>query len=78
MECIKSVEELRWEEGLFAVFDLKNEFPSKWYSANQPAAGATERILKIEKLYEYSLQIKIGDTKTAIDKMWLLERYVLT
>lgn len=25
-----------------------------------------------------SLQIKIGDVKTAIDKMWLLERYVLT
>jgi hypothetical protein len=24
-----------------------------------------------------SLQIKLGDTKTAIDKMWLLERYVL-
>jgi hypothetical protein len=23
------------------------------------------------------LQIKIADTKTAIDKMWLLERYVL-
>ncbi len=142
MEYIKSVEDLSREEGLFAFFDLKNEFPSEWYCANQPAAGATERVLTIEKLYEKLpiftkgrapakiqamdiylfasgsisassiiatqggneiaftdgqtigsmksfvakdvgvamdiLQIKIGDTKTAIDKMWLLERYVLT
>jgi hypothetical protein len=25
-----------------------------------------------------SVQIKIADTTTAIDKIWLLERYVLT
>jgi len=25
-----------------------------------------------------SVQIKIADTKTTIDKMWLLERYVLS
>jgi hypothetical protein len=25
-----------------------------------------------------NLQIKIPDTKTVIDKMWLLERYILT
>jgi len=142
VEYIKSIEDLSQEEGLFAFFDLKNEFPSEWYSANQPAAGATERVLTIEKLYEKlpiftkgrtpakiqamdiylfaygsisassitatqggndiaftdgqtigsmksfvakdvgaamdSLQIKIGDTKTVIDKFWLLERYVLT
>ena len=142
MEYIKSVEDLSREEGLFAVFDLKSEFPSEWYSVNQPVAGATERVLTIDKLYEKlpiftkgrspekiqamdiylfasgslsassitatqggdditftdgqtigsmksfvakdvgaamdSLAIKIGDVKTAIDKMWLLERYVLT
>lgn len=142
MEYIKNIEDLSREEGLFAFFDLKNEFPSEWYRANQPAVGATERVLTIDKLFEKlpiftkgrasakiqamdiyvfasssisassitatqggneiaftdgqtigsmksfvakdvgaamdSLQIKIGDIKTAIDKMWLLERYVLT
>lgn len=141
-EYIKSVEALSKEEGLFAAFDLKNDFPNEWYSANHPATGATERVLMIDKLNEKlpiftkgrlpakikaadiylfvsgslsassitatqggndipftngqtigtmksfvakdvdsamdSLLIKIQDTKTTIDKMWLLERYVLT
>ena len=147
-DYIKSVEELSREEGLFAVFDLKNDFPNEWHNANHPPAGATERVLIIDKLNEKlpvftkgrgakdiqvkeiylfvsgdptasnfhlsvlsikatqggnditfkddkkigtmqslvgdgmdsamdSLQIKLGDTKTVIDKMWLLERYVL-
>jgi hypothetical protein len=139
---IKSVEDLSQEEGLFAVFDLKNDFPNEWYSANHPLVGATERVLTIEKLNEKlpvftkgrkatnipavdiylyvagslsvasisanqggtditftdgptvgtmktfvakdvyaamdGLQIKIKDTTTVIDKMWLLQRYVLT
>lgn len=142
MEYIKSVEELSREEGLFAAFDLMNEFPSEWYKANNPAAGANERELTIDNIYEKlpiftkgrkpekiqamdiylftsaplaasaitatqggtditftdgpmtgtmksfvakdvgaaidSLQLKIADTKKVIDKMWLLERYVLT
>ena len=142
MEYIKSVEELSREEGLFAFFDLKNEFPSEWHKANQPAGGANERVLTIDRLYEKlpifakgrtpekiqamdiylftsgslsassitatqggnditftdgqmigsmksfsakdvgasmdRLQIKITDTKTVIDKMWLSERYILT
>jgi hypothetical protein len=140
-DYITSVEELSREEGLFAVFDLKNDFPNEWYNANHPPAGATERVLTIDKLNEKlpiftkghlpknilakniylfvsgsisapiaatqggvditftpgktvgtmksfvandvdlavdSLLIKIQDTKTTIDKMWLLERYVLT
>ena len=40
------------EEGLFAVFDLKNDFPNEWYNANHPPAGATERVLTIDKLNE--------------------------
>ena len=52
MEYIKSIEDLSREEGLFAFFDLKNEFPSEWYGANKPAADAIERVLTIEKLYE--------------------------
>jgi len=141
-DYIKSVEELSREEGLFAVFDLKNDFPNEWYTANHPLTGATERVLKIDKLNEKlpiftkgrdpknvpakniylfasgsipassiaatqggvditftsgktvgtmksfvandveapigDLTIKIQDTKTLIDKMWLVERYVLT
>jgi Tc toxin complex TcA C-terminal TcB-binding domain len=136
-DYIRSVEDLSREEGLFAIFDLKNDFPNEWYNANHPPAGAPERVLTIDKLNEKlpiftkgkniqakniylfvpaslsasitatqggseeisftggqtvgtmkllvsneeapmgDLQIKIADTKTAIDKMWLLERYVL-
>jgi hypothetical protein len=50
-DYIKSVEQMSQEEGLFAAFDLKNEFPSEWYSANHPAQGA-DRVLTIDKLYE--------------------------
>jgi hypothetical protein len=141
-DYIASVEELSQEEGLFAVFDLKNDFPNEWYNANHPAADATERVLMIERLNEKlpiftkgrkpekiqakniylylsvpgssslpsitatqggvgitftpgesvgtlkslvtddeasmgNLQITIKDTSTVIDKMWLVERYVL-
>jgi hypothetical protein len=145
LDYIKSVEDLSRDEGLFAAFDLKNDFSDAWYSANHPAAGATERMLTIDKLNDKlpiytkgrapakvrardlylfasgsltaaaftatqdgnditftdgpplgtpgemkcfvakdvdaamdSVQIRIADTKTPIDKMWLLERYVLT
>jgi hypothetical protein len=141
-DYITSVEELSREEGLFAVFDLKNDFSNEWYTANRPPVGATERVLTIDKLNEKlpiftkgrepknipakdiylfasgsipaasitatqggvditftpgktvgtmksfvandveapigDLKIKIQDTKTVIDKMWLVERYVLT
>ena len=51
-EYIKSIEELSREEGLFAVFDLKNDFPNEWHDANHPPAGATGRELTISKLNE--------------------------
>ena len=142
-DYIKSVEELSREEGIFTIFDLKNDFPNEWHSANNPVAGATERIMIINNLNEKlpfftkryrsekilakdiyiyvsvlgsnsppsitatqsgidisfspsqevgtlkvlvahdvdaalgDLQIKVHDTKTVIDRMWLLERYVL-
>jgi len=140
-DYIKSVEELSRNEGLFSVFDLKHDFPNEWHSANNPLAGAAERILTIDKLNEKlptftrgrlpkailakdiylfvsgnlplssiaatqsgvnitftpgktvgtmnafvandveapmgNLEIKVKDTKTVIDKMWLMERYVL-
>jgi hypothetical protein len=140
LEYIKSVEDLSREEGLFAVFDLINDFPNEWHSANHPIAGASERVLVIDKLGDKlpiftkgrdpkkilakeivlyvpvsvsvsitatqggnpisfgpektvgtmksrvsndeapmgNLTITIHDTKTVIDKMWLVERYVLS
>jgi hypothetical protein len=142
LEYIKSIDELTRDEGLFAAFDLKNDFSNEWYAANHPPAGATQRLLTIDKLNEKlpiftkgrppakiqatdiylfasgsllassitvtqggndipftdgptvgtmksfvakdvnsamdSAQIKIADTTTTIEKMWLLERYILT
>lgn len=51
-DYIRSVEDLSRDEGLFAVFDLKNDFPNEWHDANHPPAGATERVLTISKLNE--------------------------
>jgi hypothetical protein len=140
-DYIKGVEALSRDEGLFTVFDLKNDFSNEWHGANSPLVGATERVLSIGKLNEKlpvfaqgrqlkgitakdislfvsgsiplasfavtqggvnipikagvtvgamrsfvandvdapmgDLKIKIQDTKTVIDKMWLVERYVL-
>jgi SAM-dependent methyltransferase len=47
---IKSVEDLSREEGLFAAFDLKHDFPSEWYKAMNPPAGETERVLMLNNL----------------------------
>jgi hypothetical protein len=51
-DYIDGVKELSREEGLFALFDLKNDFPNEWHNANHPPAGATERVLTIDKLNE--------------------------
>jgi hypothetical protein len=51
-DYIKSVEQLSREEGLFAAFDLKHDFPSEWYKAMQPPSGAIERLLTLTNLYE--------------------------
>jgi hypothetical protein len=140
-DFIKSVEDLSREQGLFAAFDIRNDFSDAWYTANHPVAGATERVMTTSKLNDKlplftkgrpsakiqateiylfatgalpaaaftatqggkgiaftdgpsvgsmksfvakdvgsamdDLEIHIADAKTAIDKIWLLERYVL-
>ncbi len=52
LDYIKSVEDLSQDEGLFAAFDLKNDFSDAGYTANHPPAAATERVLTIDKLNE--------------------------
>jgi hypothetical protein len=51
-QYIKGVEELSQQEGLFAAFDLKHDFPDEWYKMNNTPAGATERLLKLSNLFE--------------------------
>jgi SAM-dependent methyltransferase len=49
-EFFKSTEEISRQEGLFAFFDLKHDFPSEWYQANNLLAGVTERVFKLSNL----------------------------
>jgi hypothetical protein len=49
---IEGVAELSQQEGLFAFFDLKHDFPTEWSKFMKPPAGATERLLTLNKLYE--------------------------
>jgi receptor-binding and translocation channel-forming TcA subunit of Tc toxin len=51
-EYVKSVEELSRDEGLFAFFDLRHDFPNEWYKATQPPAGAMERVMTLGNVFE--------------------------
>jgi hypothetical protein len=50
---VKSVEELAKNEGLFAAFDLANDFPDAWHRVKEPRVPAAERMLDLESLYEW-------------------------
>lgn len=41
------------QEGLFAVFDIRRDFSNEWHKAMQSRDGATERIIELNKLYDY-------------------------
>ena len=49
---IRSVENLSRDEGLFAAYDVVHDFPDQWYAATHPAAGATDRVLTVDRLYD--------------------------
>jgi len=57
-QFIKSVEELSRNEGLFAAFDLKHDFPNEWYKAMQPPADATKRVLMLNPIREGMIRRK--------------------
>jgi hypothetical protein len=44
--------DLSQDEGLFAFFDLRHDFPNEWYKATQPPPGATERVMNLGNIYE--------------------------
>lgn len=52
LEYIKSAEQLSRQEGLFAAFDLKHDFPNEWYKATQSTAGATDWLMTLNNLSE--------------------------
>lgn len=51
-DYIKNMVELSQQEGLFAAFDMKHDFPDEWYKATNQPTGATERVLKLSNIYE--------------------------
>jgi|GEM_PF-475368 len=52
LKYIKDVEELSRREGLFAMFDIKNDFPNEWYKAllTPLVAGSSGRIMELGNL----------------------------
>jgi hypothetical protein len=74
-DYVQSVESLSREEGLFALFDLRHDFPNEWYKASNPPAGATERILALDNLLE---RLPIFTKDTAKTKILASDVHVFT
>ena len=52
MGYMKNVEDLSQREGLFAMFDVKNDFPNEWYKAMLLPPGPGGRVMELGKLME--------------------------
>ena len=74
-EYIKSVEELSKDEGLFAVFDLRHDFPNEWYKAIHPASGATERVIALDNLID---RLPVFTKGRAANKIQATDVYLFT
>ncbi|MEO5997026.1 MAG: hypothetical protein ABIN89_09820, partial [Chitinophagaceae bacterium] len=49
-EYIKTIDELSQREGLFALFDVKNDFPNEWYKALVLPLGIGGRVMELGNL----------------------------
>jgi hypothetical protein len=49
---IKSVQNLSETDGLFALFDMKNDFPNEWYKATQLAPAANGRVIQLTNIID--------------------------
>ena len=49
---VSNAVDLSQGEGLFALFDLRHDFPNEWYKSTQPLAGATERVIALGNVFE--------------------------
>lgn len=52
VDYIKKVDDLSQREGLFVLFDLKNEFPNEWYKAMNVPPGPSGRAMNLGNLSE--------------------------
>jgi hypothetical protein len=75
LDYIKSVEDLSRQEGLFAAFDLKHDFPNEWYKATRPPPDATERLLSLNNLHD---RLPMFTRGRSADKIQAKEVYLLT
>ena len=46
-DYVKGLVDLSQDEGLFALFDLRHDFPNEWCKVTNPPPGATERIMNL-------------------------------
>ena len=68
---VKNVEDLGREEGLFALFDLRHDFPNEWYKASNPPVGATERVIALDTLLDRLPIFTKGTTKILASDVYL-------
>jgi len=52
VDFVKKVDDLSQREGLFVLFDLKNEFPNEWYKAMNVPPGPSGREMHLGNLSE--------------------------
>ena len=73
-DYIKNETQLSRDEGLYAAFDLKHDFPNEWYTAMQPPVDGGERVLTLTKIYERLPFFTKGRTPATIiaKEMYLL------
>jgi hypothetical protein len=72
---VASVEDLSREEGLFAIFDLKHDFPNEWYQVLRPVEDPAQRILVLNNLNE---RLPIFTKGTQKDKIKAIDVYLFT
>nr|WP_295672861.1 neuraminidase-like domain-containing protein [uncultured Mucilaginibacter sp.] len=72
---IKNVQNLSQNEGLFAIFDLKNDFPNEWYKATQLPPAAEGRELMLTNIID---RLPVYTKGTAPNKIIAQDVYALT
>ncbi|BAU54874.1 PA14 domain protein [Mucilaginibacter gotjawali] len=72
---VKNVQNLSQNEGLFAIFDLKNDLPNEWYKATQLPPAADGREISLTNIVD---RLPVYTKTSAPDKIIAQDVYVLT
>jgi hypothetical protein len=72
---VKNVQNLSQNEGLFAIFDLKNDLPNEWYKATQLPPAADGREISLATIVD---RLPVYTKASAPDKIIAQDIYVLT